>query len=215
MLKNWVIRCLLCSVLFLSNTAFAEKADSGMRIAVVNVSVLLDEAPQAAAASEQLKAQYSPRELQLDAEQKRIQQLQDMLQRESTSSAISADEKLQRERSLRKAQRVFSRKIEDFREELRTARDRAFEGVQTQIFQAIGHVREQRQIDVVLKESQFVAASDSIDITELVLIHLRQQFANDTGNAATGGIQTSPMVLPADANTVGQEAAIETDETEK
>lgn len=210
MLKNGVLLFVLCLLFFGAGTATAEGAVASTRIAVVNVSVLLDEAPQAAAASEQLKAQYSPRELQLDAEQKRIQQLQDMLQRESTSSAISADEKLQRERSLRKAQRVFSRKLEDFREELRTARDRAFEGVQTQIFQAIGHVREQQQIDVVLKESQFVAASDSIDITEQVLIHLRQQFATATGNTNT--LPASPGILPTDADAADQETAVETDQ---
>lgn len=176
MLRNWVLLLCVGVGLLTTSVAHAEKAASGMRIAVVNVSSLLDKAPQAAAASEQLKAQYSPRELQLDAEQKRIQQLQDMLQRESTSSAISADEKLQRERSLRKSQRAFSRKLEDFREELRTARDQAFAGVQNQIFLAIGHVRDQQQIDVVLKESQFVAASDRVDITEQVLVYLRKQF---------------------------------------
>lgn len=185
MLRNGMWRlCLwllcVCSSLLSSVAVHAEAADAGgyagSRIAVVNVSRLLDQAPQAKAASEQLKAEYSPRELQLDAEQKRIQQLQDMLQRDTSSFAISADEKLQRERSLRKSQRAFSRKLEDFREDLRSARDRAFEGVQDQIFKAIGRVRQQQKIDLVLKESQYVAASDRIDITPQVLNYLQSQF---------------------------------------
>ncbi|MEZ5453307.1 MAG: OmpH family outer membrane protein [Thiothrix sp.] len=159
-----------------------------MRIAIVNVSSLLENSPQSKAANEKLKADFVPREAALDAEQKAIKEMDDNLNAHVDSGSLSDEDKLQQERELRDRQRKYSRAMEDFREEVRSARDRAIDTLQTQIVEAIGEVREQDQIDLVLRESDYIVASDRIDITGRVMQHLELKFQAETAaaNARSG-----------------------------
>jgi outer membrane protein len=147
-----------------------------VRIAVVNVAALLDNSPQSKAAEAKLKLDFVPREQKLAADQKQMQQLEDDLANRNDTGSLSADEKLQRQRELRDRQRKYSREMEDFREEVRLARDAAIDALQNGIVQAIGEVREQQKIDLVLRESNYIVASDRIDITSKVMQHLEQKF---------------------------------------
>lgn len=166
----------------------AEEVTRPVRIAIVNVSHLLENSPQSKAANEKLKADFVPREASLDAEQKAIKEMDDNLNARVDSGSLSDEEKLQQERELRDRQRKYSRAMEDFREEVRSARDRAIDTLQTQIVEAIGEVREQDQIDLVLRESDYIVASDRIDITGRVMQHLEQKFQAEkaAANAKSG-----------------------------
>ena len=68
--------------------------------------------------------------------------------------------------------------MEDFRDELRTARDLAMDSVQNVIFQAIEEVRAQQGIDLVFKENDYIAASKRVDMTDKVLAYLVTQQSN-------------------------------------
>jgi outer membrane protein len=151
-------------------------ATQPVRIAVVNVAALLDNSPQSKDAEAKLKLDFVPREQKLAADQKQMQQLEDDLANRNDTGSLSADEKLQRQRELRDRQRKYSREMEDFREEVRVARDAAIDALQNGIVQAIGEVREQEKIDLVLRESNYIVASDRIDITSKVMQHLEQKF---------------------------------------
>lgn len=144
------------------------------RIAVVDMGELLEKSPQSQTAETQLKASFSERETQLVSEQKRIQQLDSELKNLIDTGALSGDEKLRRERELRDLQRNNQRALDDFREEVRIARDIAIDRVQRDIIQAIAQVREREKLDLVLRENQYVVASTRIDITSMVMQVLEQ-----------------------------------------
>lgn len=144
------------------------------RIAVVDMGELLAKAPQSQAAEAQLKANFSARETQLVAEQKRIQQLDIELKSLIDAGTLSGDEKLRRERELRDLQRNNQRALDDFREEVRIARDAAIDRVQRDIIQAIAQVRERENLDLVLRENQYIVANTRIDITQKVMQALEQ-----------------------------------------
>jgi len=177
---------LMCLALALQCAARADDAAAAaaipFRIAVVNVAELLDKAPQAKAASAKLKTDFSSREKALDTEQQALQQFEASLEKQA--DAVTEDQKIQQQRDLRSRQRTYTRALEDFREEVRTARDLAVENVQNQIFKAIEEVRAREQIDVVLKESDYVAASQRVNMTDTVLHYLEQKFTDAGGNAA-------------------------------
>lgn len=151
-------------------------APQPVHIAIVNVATLLDNAPQSKAADAKLKLDFVPREQKLEAEQKAIQQLEDELASRNEAGSLPEEEKVQRQRELRDLQRKYTREMEDFREEVRVARDTAIDALQTGIIQAIGEVRELEKIDLVLRESNYIVASDRIDITSKVMRHLEQKF---------------------------------------
>ena len=153
-------------------------------VATVNVSLLLNRAPQSAAATEQLKQKYAPMEADLGREQQAIQELQDQL------AQLPEDERLQKDRDFRSRQRNYERAVEDYRAELRLARDEQLGLVQRQVIDAINAVRIQNKIDIVLKENDYIAASTQVDITNQVLDHLQQQFTTPPNNATPATINT-------------------------
>ncbi|EIJ36472.1 OmpH family outer membrane protein [Thiothrix nivea] len=173
------IRCYSAGLLLMALSGQAMAEDSGVierpvRIAIVNVATLLAESPQSKAANAKLKADYLPREEKLGIEQKAIAQLEEELA--TQIEVLPEEERVQRERELREHQRNYSRAMEDFREEVRVARDQAIDSLQTEIIQAIGEVRERDQIDIVLRESNYIVASDRIDITAKVMRYLEAKF---------------------------------------
>lgn len=153
-------------------------------IAIVNVSSLLENSPQSKAANDKLKADFVPREEALNVEQKAIRELEETLSNRIDAGALSDEEKLQEQRELRDRQRKYSRAMEDFREEVRSARDQAIDTLQNQIVEAIGEVRELEHIDLVLRETDYIVASDRIDITDMVMQHLKKKFQAE--QAASG-----------------------------
>jgi outer membrane protein len=175
--NRWVSRLLFAVLTLLAvSTALANDAVRPFRLAIVNVSTLLESSPQSKAANDKLKAAFVTREEGLNKEQQAIQQAEEELAVRLEAGSISEEEKLQQQRELRDRKRKNTRALEDFREEVRTARDTAVDNLQAQIVQAIGEVREQEQIDVVLRESDYIVASDRVDITAKVMQHLEQKF---------------------------------------
>lgn len=173
--SGWIITLCLCLGLM---TLPVQAEEPPLRIAVVNLSVLLEKAPQSQAASNKLKAEYSAKEQQLEAEKNAIKQAQDTLTNQIEAGTLNATDQLQQERDLRSRERTYNRNMEDFRDELRTARDLAMDSVQNVIFQAIEEVRAQQGIDLVFKENDYIVASKRVDMTDKVLAYLVTQQSN-------------------------------------
>lgn len=150
----------------------ANRSDSVL-VGVVNVTFLMENAPQAEVASNKLKSKFLPQEKSLAKSLEVIQQLEADL--EKSSRNLSVSQKRQKERELRAKKRSRSRALQDFREELRFARDSALDDVQKEVFQAIDTVRELKGIDIILQD--YVAASKRVDITSSVLTHLKEKLA--------------------------------------
>ncbi len=157
-----------------------------VRIAIVNFTTLLDNAPQSKAADAQLKANFVPREQKLAAEQKAIKQLEEEIATRIDDGSLREEAKVQRQRELRDRQRKYARDMDDFREEVRVARETAIDTLQAGIIQAIGEVREQEKLDIVLRESNYIVASDRIDITAKVMQHLEDKFQGQAAKPASG-----------------------------
>jgi len=166
---------------FIHNT-FAEEIVS---VGVVNVTLLMENSPQSEIASAKLKNKFSPQEKKLAVDLEEINAL------ESEISDIKLEDKnldLQRlkERELRTKKRLRSRSLQDFREELRFARDVALDDVQKEVFKAIDEVRRQKKIDIILQD--YISASKRVDITNAVLDYLKVK-ANES--EATNSSETS------------------------
>lgn len=145
--------------------------DVAISIAVVNVTYLMENAPEAELASQALKAKFSPKELELAKEQDEITQLETA--RDRSRSQWTEEETRTAEREIRSLKRNRARTLEDFREELRFARDAALDGVQKGVFLAIEEVRIERNIDIVIQE--YVSASARVDMTPYVITHLKNK----------------------------------------
>lgn len=176
--------CIAGLLLFWGQPTVVMAADEAvqrpMRIAIVNMTSLLENAPQSKAADAKLKLDFVISERKLEADQKAIRELEDTLSAGIQSGILLDTEKVERQRELRNLQRNYAREMEDFREKVRIARDTALSTLQEEIVQAIADVREREQIDLVLRESNYIVASDRIDITAQVMRHLEQKFQATT-----------------------------------
>jgi outer membrane protein len=164
-----IIYCL--SALMSPLVAMSANEDFTVSIAVVNVTYLMKNAPEAELASKALKEQFAPKELALTKEQDVITQLETT--REKNLSKWSKEKLRQAEREIRSLKRDRARTVEDFREELRFARDSALDDVQKSVFSAIEEVRIERNIDIVIQE--YVAASVRVDLTPHVITYLQNK----------------------------------------
>ncbi len=147
-------------------------AKESISVGVVNVTYLMENAPQSEVASKQLKSKFSPQEKKLAIELDKINKLEADLDKIKESKK-NVNLQRQKERELRSRKRLRSRALQDFREELRFARDTALDDVQKEVFSAIDEVRIQQNIEIVLQD--YVSASKNVDITPLVLGHLKNK----------------------------------------
>ena len=177
-----------CFLAILFNPLVAMSADEAppISIAVVNVTYLMENSPEAELASQKLREQFAPKERALALEQDVITQLETV--RERNLSVWSEDEVRRAEREIRGLKRERARTLEDFREELRFARDSALDEVQKSVFLAIEEVRLERGIDIIIQE--YVAASTRVNLTPFVITYLQdklkqQQPSNSEKNNKT------------------------------
>jgi len=175
------LACFL-AILFVSSIVKSAEDEPAISIAVVNVTFLMENSPEAELASQELKAQFAPKELELAKEQDAITQLE--AARRRNQSIWSEEDIRKADREIRSLKRDRARTLEDFREDLRFARDSALDEVQKSVFQAIEVVRIERKIDIVIQE--YVSASERVNMTPHVMTHLenklKQRQSTDTDN---------------------------------
>lgn len=137
-------------------------------IAVVNVRHLLQHAPQSEKARKKLKQRFLKKEQELDIEAEAIRKFEDSIKQ--IEEQLSRHDKIEKERELRSRKRAQTRDLEDYREDLRLAKNMALDGVQKVVYDAIDQVRRSKNIDIVIQD--FVSASERVDITSTVLSYL-------------------------------------------
>ncbi len=156
---------LFLTLALLSTAAFAES-----KVGAVNVSKLMDEAPQAKAASEAIKAKFGSREKALLAERDELKKLEEKYTRDKDVMSVAEREKA--EASLREKLREFKRKSDDFTQDFSKARNKALEDLQTAVFSAITSVAEGEGYDIVLSEN-VLYVNKRVDLTQKVLDKLK------------------------------------------
>jgi len=161
-------------------------AEEFVSVGVVNVTLLMEKAPQSEIASAALKNKFSPQEKELATDLTEINALE--LEINEIKVAKKNVELLrQKERDLRSKKRIRSRLLQDFREELRFARDVALDEVQKDVFRAIDEVRIQKNIDIIVQD--YISASSRVDITSDVLEYLNEKANEDKTNQVDASIQ--------------------------
>lgn len=167
----------VAGMLLFASPLFSLEKES-VSVGVVNVTFLMENAPQSDLASNKLKEKFFPQEKKLAEELEKINDLENGLEKLNANKQISADLKRQKQRKLRSLKRARTRSLQDFREELRFSRDAALDDVQREVFSAINDVRKQQNIDIIIQD--YISANKRVDITPLVLEYLRNKLNGNT-----------------------------------
>lgn len=149
----------------------AQAADD-IKIGFVNSSVLLEQAPQAERAKQQLEQEFSSREEELRQLRQEIQGLEGRLNRESVTMSESDRSGLERE--LNRKLRDLQRQQSNFRDDLNLRKNEELGKLQRLVLEAIREVAREKGYDLVLSEG-VVYSADRVELTEDVLDRLEQQ----------------------------------------
>ena len=159
----------LVSMLALFFSATAQSAD--VKIAFVNSSTLLEQAPQADIAKKKLEKEFAPREKEIRDAQQTAQALETKLNRDGVTMSDSDRSKQEQElnRQLRDLQRMQS----NFRDDLNLRKNEELGNSQRVVLAAIKDVAKTKGYELVLAEG-VVYAAPQVDITNDVLAKLKQ-----------------------------------------
>lgn len=137
-----------------------------LKIGVVNVSVLMDRAPQAKVAMDALQVEFAPRQRAILAKQKEYDELGEKVQRDV--AVMGETERRNAESDLRNLQREVTRLQNEFREDLNLRRNEELGSMQRSLLEEVQSYAKSAGYDVVLGDGVLFASS-TVNITENVL----------------------------------------------
>jgi outer membrane protein len=162
---------LLVGAVLLVGTAHAQS--SAMRIGVVNVARLLEQAPQAQAAMSALQTEFAPRQRDIVAIQRALQEKQQTYDRDG--QVMGEAERLSLEREIRDGQRDLEREQNDYLEDLNLRRNEELGKLQRSLLQQVQTHARNAGYDLVVADVLYY--SSAIDITDEVLRGLEESFS--------------------------------------
>jgi outer membrane protein len=141
-----------------------------LKVGVVNFGRLLEESPQAKAAQAALEAEFMPRQRDVAAQQKTLQEKADKLQKEA--AVMSEADRLRNEREVRDLELNVNRRFKELQEDLNLRRNEEVGKMQRQLLQEVQTYARANGYQLVLSDGVLFAA-EGIDITPQVVAAIK------------------------------------------
>lgn len=165
-------RNLLAALLLPCAMFGAAHAQAELRIGFVNAAKVLEEAPQATAARDNLQQEFAPRDRELVAIAKEIKTLEEKLARDA--AVMNEAEQRNLERDILNRKRDLKRSQDLFREDFNLRRNEELGKLQRLVVENIRALSKEQNFDLMLTDG-VLYASDKVDITNQVLQRLKDQ----------------------------------------
>ena len=148
-----------------------------IKVGFVDIPFLIDEAPQAQAASSRLEREFAPRQSLIKQQKAELEVLRNELEDELLNSA----ERASREREYRKIERRMKRDEQEFREELNIQKNQEFKKVRVYVLDAIATFAKRHNYDMIISDG-VLFANKTVDVTDKVLFELQQAISEQKKN---------------------------------
>jgi len=160
---------ILCASLLTIGTLPVAQAVE-LKVGFVNISKVLDQAPQARAASRRIEKEFSPRDRDLVAQQKELRKMEDRLVK--NGAVMSATERERQSADIRKIRREIRNSQSAFREDLNLARSKEMTKLQRRVVEVIKNLAKAEKYDLIIGDSVIYAGA-KVNITKKVLGKLK------------------------------------------
>lgn len=144
-----------------------------VKVGFVNISKVLDKAPQAESARERIEKEFAPRDRELLEQQKEIRAMEDKLVK--NGAVMSATERQRQESEIRSLKREIRRLQDEFREDLNLRRSQELSKLQRKVTEVIQELAKAESYDLVVTDG-VIYAGERVDITDKVIGQLAAQF---------------------------------------
>ena len=137
-----------------------------LKIGFVNVTLLMDRAPQTRAVSESLEEEFAPRQREFVAKQKELEDLTAKIQKDV--AVMGETERRNAEKNLRDLQRDVARLQQEFREDLELRQNEVLGELQRALLKELQDYAQAQEYDLIVGDG-VLFASQTVNITEEVL----------------------------------------------
>ncbi len=165
----------------LAVVAFAGSApatvQAEVKVGVVNMAQLLDQAPQARAVIEALQDEFAPRQRDVVSRTNELRELEERFERDV--AVLGDDERRNMERQLRDGQRDLQRRQNEFVEDLNLRRNEELGKLQRSLMEEIQAYARRANYDLIVGEG-VLYASTAVDITPNILQGLEANFRSSS-----------------------------------
>jgi len=141
-------------------------AQDQIKIGVVSITALLENAPQTNAAMTSLQEEFAPRQREFAAKQKELEDLTAKAQKDA--AVMGETERKNLEKDLRDLQREVTRLQDEFTEDLNLRRNEELATLQRTLLTEVQDFASQEGYDLVIGDG-VLYASGAVNITEAVL----------------------------------------------
>jgi outer membrane protein len=148
----------------------AATASVGPKVGVINMLQAISSTAEGKQASDQLQAQFAPRQQELESMTKQINDLQ---QRLNGGVSLSDDERARLNAQGGRLEREFERKKNAYQEDLNTAQGEAVNGIGTKMMEIVNrYALEQNYTEILdssAQNSQLLYVAKNLDITQDII----------------------------------------------
>lgn len=155
---------LLAALLGLGSMGVLQAAE--LKVGVVEVRRLMEESPQARAATRAIEDEFGPRKRELENQQKEYKAREEKLQRDA--AVMSETERSKAERDLRESQRDLQRRASEFQEDLNQRQNEEIGRMQSTLLTEVQAYAKAQGFDLVIGDG-VLFAKDAINITSAIL----------------------------------------------
>ncbi len=169
--KRYLVNAMAGIALIISFAASAGAQE--IKIGVVNIPALMDQAPQARVAMTALDEEFKPRQREIIAKQNEFQELSERVQRDL--AVMGETERRNAEKDLRDLQREVTRLQTEFREDLNLRRNEELGNLQRSLLKEVQDYAQSAGYDLIVGDG-VLYASGAVNITENVLRAMEANF---------------------------------------
>ena len=169
--KPYLVKAIAGIVFLFALSVSAQAQD--LKIGVVNIPALMEQAPQARVAMTALDEEFKPRQREIIAKQTELQELTEKVQRDL--AVMGEVERRNAEKDLRDLQREVTRLQTEFREDLNLRRNEELGNLQRSLLKEVQDFAEASGYDLVVGDG-VLFASTAVNITENVLRAMEANF---------------------------------------
>jgi outer membrane protein len=170
-----------------SSPAWAE-----LKIGVVDYGRLVEESPQAKAALDSIRTEFTPRQRDLQNQQASLKTKEDRLQKDGATMA--PDQRANSEKDLRDSYRELQRKQQEVQDDFNARRNEEMSRLQKTLIEQVRIYAKAQNFDLVIADG-VIYTTPTIDITPAILAQLQ----NSPVALKSAPAKTAPAAAPAPA----------------
>jgi outer membrane protein len=182
-------------------TLVASPAWAELKIGVVDYGRLVEESPQAKAALDSIRTEFTPRQRELQNQQATLKAKEDRLQKDGAT--MSQDQRTNSEKDLRDSYRELQRKQSEVQDDFNARRNEEMSRLQKILIEQVRIYAKAQNFDLVIADG-VIYTTPTIDITPAILAQLQANPGAGASHAKAAAPASAPAPAPPPAKPPGK-----------